>query len=85
MSDTLPAGWVGSDSRHHVDIAGLCLVVSKDGVGGRCWCLKSGTEIIQQHGGHETAALARADGLTAVEAFGRKIAEDAAKLRTETP
>jgi hypothetical protein len=97
MSDTLPKGWVGNDTDHHLDVLGLRLEVHAitdnrkylptfgrktyhwyvmARVGGVGVGLLRGPK-----DGHESAAQARADGLAAVEAFAKKLLEQAAQLR----
>ena len=86
MSNTLPPGWIGNNSHHHTNIAGLRLVVrqwerrwnwSVVAIGPRL----NATLIDSPNSGRVTAAQARADGLAAVDAFARKLLEETAKLR----
>ena len=47
VSNGLPPGFAGNKERHHVEIAGFLFLISEDGAGGHCWCLKYGAEVIQ--------------------------------------
>ena len=94
MSKTLPPGWVGNLAHHHTDIAGLRLDVSNwplfhDRTNRRRyrWFAVAPGNVSQvtmlsgPPDGFDIGAQARADGLSAIEAFARKLLEQAAQLR----
>jgi hypothetical protein len=90
MDKTLPPGWTGDYTLHHIDVGGLQVQVKgwRSGATGVWWSwiirvpnLHWTTLLRCDHTDHKTAAEARADALSALETFARKLLEEVAKLR----
>ena len=91
-ANDLPPGWVGTDVRHYMEIVGgFRMKVTGDGVDYHdqkyrwsLWATAAAFRLLYgDPAGFDTAALARADGLAAVETFARKMMEQAAQLRAK--
>jgi hypothetical protein len=81
MDKTLPPGWTGNSARHHAEITGLTVEIRRGG-NRYLWDIHHNNRtLLMSKNAPDTAAQARADALTAIEAFAHKLLEQAAQLR----